>query len=187
LPVRTLSAHGPAVHVLGLVARVLLAGALVGGVVALVANGVALADQTASITDAGYDPAVVTVHAGESIVWTNTGSVAHAVTADDGTFDSGPIAPGQQWGVTLTEVGSFLIHSDTGGFHGRVDVQGIDVTHAPTPTPMPSASGPAGIPPGAGGDPDPTAILVIVAGLGLLVGIAYGYSRRNRLPQRRSR
>jgi plastocyanin len=175
-------------HLVGLALRVVLAGALIGTAVALVANGVALADQTARITDAGYDPQIVTIHAGESVVWVNDGAVAHTVTADDGTFDSGAIAPGGQWGVTLTEVGTFNIHSTAGGFQGRVEVLGIDVTNAPEATVARSGSplfpGAAG---DGSGDPSPTAILIVVAVVGILIGVAYGYSRRAQLPSSRRR
>jgi plastocyanin len=41
-----------------------------------------------------YAPGEVSVKVGITVVWTNTGGVAHTVTADDGqAFDSGTIDP----------------------------------------------------------------------------------------------
>ena len=55
----------------------------------------------------GYDPSALEVGVGDTIVWTNTGAVAHTVTADDGSFDSGSIEPGATWEYTFEEVGEF--------------------------------------------------------------------------------
>lgn len=47
-----------------------------------------------SIANFAYQPANVITGRGSTIVWTNRDTVAHTVTADDGSFDSGSIAPG---------------------------------------------------------------------------------------------
>ena len=60
-----------------------------------------------STDDWGYDPAALEVGVGDTVVWTNTGSVDHTVTADDGSFDSGNIAPGGTWEFTFEEVGEY--------------------------------------------------------------------------------
>jgi plastocyanin len=105
----------------------------------------ALADQFASITDAGYNPASITIHQGESITWVNQGSLPHSVTADDGSFDSGPIAPGERAGNTFTELGTFNIHSTMdAAFHGQIVVLGIDVTAAPSARPTSTSALPFG-------------------------------------------
>lgn len=163
--------------------RILLASLLVGGALALVSNGVAMADQFVSITDAGYDPPVITIHAGETISWTNGAAGSHDVTSDDGSFASGPIAPGEHYAVTLTELGTFNYHSDAGGFQGRVVVVAIDVTNAPAatvistrpfqPTPNPSTVMRAGF-----GDPGPLAIAAIVVGVVLLAVVTFAVSRK---------
>src|SRR5687768_8704241 len=41
------------------------------------------------VVDFAFEPAAVTVPAGTTVTWTNTGSRPHTVTADDGSFDSG--------------------------------------------------------------------------------------------------
>ena len=60
----------------------------------------------------GYDPPALEVGVGDTVVWTNTGAVAHTVTADDGSFDSGSIEPGATWEYTFEEVGEFKYHCD---------------------------------------------------------------------------
>ena len=65
-----------------------------------------------STDDWGYDPAALEVGVGDTVVWTNTGSADHTVTADDGSFDSGMIAPGGTWEFTFDEVGEFSYKCD---------------------------------------------------------------------------
>ncbi len=48
--------------------------------------------QVVSIADFSYTPTPLTVKVGTSVEWTNTGGVAHTVTADDGSFISGQLA-----------------------------------------------------------------------------------------------
>jgi plastocyanin len=59
----------------------------------------------------GYEPATVTVKLGTTVMWTNSGAVAHTVTADDGeTFDSGDIQPKTVFSFNASSVGSFTYH-----------------------------------------------------------------------------
>jgi plastocyanin len=36
------------------------------------------------------------IAAGTPVVWTNKGQVVHTVSSEDGSFESGPIEPGQR-------------------------------------------------------------------------------------------
>jgi plastocyanin len=55
-------------------------------------------------------PARIEVAAGTTIVWTNRGQVTHTVTAEDGSFESGNIDPGQQRSLTFSRPGTFPFH-----------------------------------------------------------------------------
>jgi plastocyanin len=58
-----------------------------------------------------YSPDEITVKAGTQVVWTNTGAVAHTVTADDGTsFDSGSVDPNASFTLAPTMAGTFAYH-----------------------------------------------------------------------------
>jgi len=58
-----------------------------------------------------YTPDEISVKVGTRLDWTNTGAVAHTVTADDGTsFDSGSIDPKASFTLTPTAAGTFVYH-----------------------------------------------------------------------------
>src|SRR5215213_11331848 len=79
------------------------------------------------VIDFAFEPGTITVPAGTTVTWTNTGSRPHTVTADDGSFDSGRLDPGEQFSQTFDQPGTFTYHC---GFHP--DMQGsIVVTEAP--------------------------------------------------------
>jgi len=50
---------------------------------------------------------VLEVTAGTTIEWTNRDAVVHTVSADDGTFDSGAIRPGQTWRARFDRPGRY--------------------------------------------------------------------------------
>jgi plastocyanin len=58
----------------------------------------------------GYNPDPITVHAGDTVYWTNTGIAPHSVTADNGSFDSGIMRSGQQWSLTTSTPGTFAYY-----------------------------------------------------------------------------
>ena len=53
---------------------------------------------------------VVSLAAGATVTWYNADTETHTVTADDGSFDSGLIAPGESWSHTFTSAGSQRYH-----------------------------------------------------------------------------
>lgn len=64
-------------------------------------------DVAVSIDDFAYGEEIVTVAPGTTVTWTNNDTMPHTVTATDGSFDSGNIAPGESFSLTFTDAGTF--------------------------------------------------------------------------------
>jgi plastocyanin len=98
-----------------------------------------------SVVDFAFEPGTLSVPVGATVSWTNTGSRPHTVTADDGSFDSGRLDPGEQFSQTFDQPGTFTYHC---GFHpemlGSIVVTGpqqqADASDAATPAADESAS-----------------------------------------------
>lgn len=137
----------------------LLAGALAAlGVVALLLGsgmrGVAAqVEATVAIVDFAFDPALTGVAVGDTVTWTNYGAEHHTVTADDSSFTSGDLAPGESFSATFAASGSYTyrcrihpsmtgtvvvnggvggVRADSGGRMEAVPVVGVG-TAAPQP------------------------------------------------------
>lgn len=84
------------------------------GVAALVATGLI-----------SYDPATVTIRAGQTVEWRNTSILTHTVTGEAG-FESGNLVPGQVYSHRFDAPGTyryFCRHHDTEGMVGTVIVR----------------------------------------------------------------
>lgn len=57
-----------------------------------------------------FNPKRIEIAAGTTVRWTNTDPLVHTVTADDGSWDSGPIEPGKSWSHTFTQAGEYAFH-----------------------------------------------------------------------------
>jgi len=66
----------------------------------------------ASIMIAGFafSPATVTVSPGQAIIFTNADAVTHTTTSLAGAWDSGFIAPGGSYTLTLQQPGTYTYH-----------------------------------------------------------------------------
>ena len=63
-----------------------------------------------TIKDFAFNPATTTAAAGSKVTWTNSDTTAHTVTFDDGSADSGNIAPGSTFDHTFATAGTFAYH-----------------------------------------------------------------------------
>lgn len=62
------------------------------------------------------------VIAGSKVGWTNFGYHTHRILAEDGTFDSGDLAPKQQFVFEVAERGSYHYHCV---YHGPDGMEGV--------------------------------------------------------------
>jgi plastocyanin len=63
--------------------------------------------HTVTIDALAFLPAVVTVTAGDTIVWVNKDPFPHTVTSKAGGFDSRTIDPGESWRYKTAKKGQF--------------------------------------------------------------------------------
>lgn len=63
-----------------------------------------------TIVDFAFQPMAVSVPAGSTVRWSNTGGAPHTVTAFNGAFDSGTINPGGGFSTTFSAPGTYMYH-----------------------------------------------------------------------------
>jgi plastocyanin len=61
--------------------------------------------HTVMIEGMKFQPEVLTVASGDTVVWVNADLVDHTATAQDGTFDSKRIEAGKSWSFTVSTPG----------------------------------------------------------------------------------
>jgi plastocyanin len=66
--------------------------------------------MTVSIKDFAFNPPNATVAPGTSVTWVNNDQVPHTATANDGTFDSGTLQPGQSYSFAFDKPGTYAYH-----------------------------------------------------------------------------
>jgi plastocyanin len=66
--------------------------------------------NSVSIKNFAFSNTSLSVTAGTIVTWTNNDATAHTVTADDGSFDSGNIAPGNSFTHTFNSMGTVGYH-----------------------------------------------------------------------------
>jgi LPXTG-motif cell wall-anchored protein len=67
-------------------------------------------EMTVSIQDFFFDPGQITVAPGTTVTWVNEGQAPHTTTADDGTWDSGTLQPGEDFSFTFDQSGTYTYH-----------------------------------------------------------------------------
>jgi plastocyanin len=89
----------------------------------LASVGAAATETGVQIVYRAYQPAELTVLAGQTVTWKNSGLGPHTVTSDTGQFDSGALQAGGSFSYTFSTPGTFdyscTIHPT---MHGKVTV-----------------------------------------------------------------
>ena len=73
-------------------------------------GGAGVTGTAVEMRQMAFAPQRIEVAAGTTVEWTNRDQVEHSVTADDGSWDSGPIAPGGTWRHTFDTPGTYAVH-----------------------------------------------------------------------------
>ena len=71
---------------------------------------VSIVSQSSTLTNTAYAPNPISIAAGGTITWTNNDAVAHTSTGDDGSWNSGTIAPGANFSRMFPSAGTFVYH-----------------------------------------------------------------------------
>jgi plastocyanin len=147
---------------------------------------VAAADKNVSIVDLAYRPNKVTINQGEVVTWKNDGARSHTVTADDGSFDSGTLSPGDAFANLFEKPGTYAYHCTIHPtrMKGVVTVKAVAARPISSDvTPPPGTAPPGLITPSATPAPQnttnrdspilpPLADLVVLSGIGLIAYLA---------------
>jgi plastocyanin len=95
------------------------------------------------VADNQFNPNAATVAVGGTVTWTLSGAASHTVTADDQSFNSGLLKPGESYPYTFKTLGTFtyvcLVHP---GMTGSINVvPPEEATAQQAATPAPTAGG----------------------------------------------
>lgn len=82
-------------------------------------------EYTVTMSAMDFSPEELTVPAGSTVVWSNTGTLAHTVTADDDSFDSGILEPGETFTQTFNEPGEYQYYCEFHGDPGMLGMAGV--------------------------------------------------------------
>jgi plastocyanin len=95
--------------------------------------------DSVDIVNLAYNPAELTVQAGDTVTWTNNDGVGHTATSDAGApaaFDSSTIAPSGTFQFTFDVVGTYAYHCNIHAFmHGTVVVEAAAASASATAIP----------------------------------------------------
>jgi plastocyanin len=81
-----------------------------GATLPLIAQPARAADHSVTIKNMKFDPAELTVAAGDTVTFTNADGAPHTATADDGNFDTGKLTKGQSASLIFASAGVFAYH-----------------------------------------------------------------------------
>jgi plastocyanin len=157
-------------------------GAVVGvvGALFMVAGAASAADKAVSIAGFAFNPGTITVHAGDTVTWSNQDAASHTATGSG--FDTGTIATGSSASVKFDTAGTFAYHcSIHSSMTGTVVVEAAASGGGGKPTTPPTDTALIGRTADTSGVPGP-GVLAILALAGLLGATAVS----RRLARRRA-
>ena len=108
-------------------ARLRLAAALALALSAIPLAASTAGERGAQALDDVFRPEELTLAAGTTVTWVNAGRNPHTVTADDGAFDSGDMAPGATFSHTFDRPGTFPFYCRYHGAPGGLGMAGLVV------------------------------------------------------------
>ena len=88
----------------------------------LVAAAAPALAATVRLTDSGFEPRELTIAPGETVVWTNATEQRQTIVGTDGSWDSGPLGPGETFSVQLRQPGTIGFRTEGGTASGTVRV-----------------------------------------------------------------
>jgi plastocyanin len=77
-----------------------------------------------SVQDEIFIPGQAEILAGDTLTWTQDGAEQHTITADDGSFDSGIINPGDTFAFTFDASGTYPYYCQIHGAPGGIGMAG---------------------------------------------------------------
>lgn len=77
---------------------------------------------TVRLTDSGFEPRETTIAPGETVVWTNATEQRVTIVGADGSWDSGPLGPGETFSVQLRQPGTIGFRTEDGTASGTIRV-----------------------------------------------------------------
>jgi plastocyanin len=114
----------------GAVAVVAVLGALLGTPTAARADTYG---ATVRALDDVFAPQIVRIDVGASVEWSNAGKAAHTVTADDGSWESGDLQPGDEFDQTFDRAGIYPYYCRYHGSPGTGMIGTVVVGDVPMP------------------------------------------------------
>lgn len=90
------------------------------------------------VGDNTFTPNKITVVPGTTVTWTHTGQRPHTVTADDGSFVSGTIQPGDTFSFTFEQPGTFPYYCEFHGGPAGEGMAGAIIVAAPASASLPA-------------------------------------------------
>jgi plastocyanin len=105
-------------------------------VLLLAPNGSAFAqsaDVTVDMKNLAFAPIEVHISPGQTVLWTNSDPLQHTVTADDASFDSALVDPGDTFSQSFDAPGSYqyyCVPHGSAGLHGMAATIIVDDPNA---------------------------------------------------------